>query len=309
MMIERVLVTGGSGFLGSYVVRELVARGVSVAVLHRGDAWPVRLDGLQGKIHLIEGDLYNFAWGRVAQDFAPQAVIHMAWAGVAGDSRNHVGQADNISATLRLADLAQQWGVEHFIGAGSQAEYGVMRSVCHEGDATFPTTLYGHAKLATGQMLQTFCQQKDMRCAWLRIFSTYGAQDHDSWMIPTLIKHLLSGDCPPLTKGEQLWDFLHARDAASAFVAVLFHEVAQGVFNLGSGYAPPLAETIKIIRDAIDPDLTLGFGQVPYRPDQVMHLQADITRLKQLTNWSPIVSLQDGLKETVAWHAEQFRKN
>lgn len=308
MTIARVLVTGAGGFLGSYCMRALLARGCTVAVLQRSAELPERLADLAGQLTVIQGDLFAADWAEQAKAFAPDAVLHMAWGGVAGSARNDIAQADNIPATLRLAALARDWGARHFIGAGSQAEYGPLNRLCSETDPALPTTLYGHAKLAACNMTQAFCGLHDLRFAWLRIFSTYGPQDHMAWMIPSLINNLLAGQCPPLTRGEQRWDFLHARDAAAAFAAVVCDPQAVGVFNLGSGTAPPLAETITIIRDAIDPALPLGFGQVPYRPDQVMHLQADIGRLKQVTGWQPQIKLRDGLNETVAWYAERFKE-
>jgi nucleoside-diphosphate-sugar epimerase len=109
---------------------------------------------------------------------------------------------------------------------------------------------------------------------------------------------------PKLTAGEQLWDYLHVSDAARAFVAVAQHR-AEGVFNLGSGEAPSLRSTIEHIRDLVSPGAALGFGQVPYRNDQVMRLQAVNSKLRQCTDWQPMVSLNDGLQETVTWFTQK----
>jgi nucleoside-diphosphate-sugar epimerase len=76
---------------------------------------------------------------------------------------------------------------------------------------------------------------------------------------------------------------------------------AHGVFNLGSGVAHKLADIVTTLRDLIDPSLPLGFGEVPYRQDQVMYLEADITRLTAATGWTPRVPLEVGLREVVDW--------
>ncbi len=308
MSIERILIAGAGGFLGSFVARTMVGQGLAVAVLQRGATLPERLSGLEGKLTLIKGDLMaGMEWHEAARQFAPDALLHMAWLGVAGSARNEVSQVDNVPATLRLAAAAREWGARHFVGAGSQAEYGPINRLCREDDPAAPTTLYGHAKLAACRVTETWCGLNEMRFAWLRIFSTYGPRDHEHWMIPSLIRTLLAGECPLLTKGEQKWDFLHVRDAAAGFAAVLLNEQATGIFNLGSGDAPRLADTIGMIRDAVDPTLPLGFGQIDYRPDQVMHLQADIGRITAVTGWRPVVPLRDGLNETVKWYAELFK--
>ena len=102
-----------------------------------------------------------------------------------------------------------------------------------------------------------------------------------------------------MTRGEQLWDFLHVEDAARAFVAAA-ESHTNGVFNLGSGEANPLRKVIEMVRDLINPALPLGFGEVPYRPDQVMCLQADIMRITSETGWRPQTPLLEGLAKCVA---------
>jgi nucleoside-diphosphate-sugar epimerase len=136
----------------------------------------------------------------------------------------------------------------------------------------------------------------------LRLFSSYGPGDNPSWMITGLIDRLLHGERPRLTLGEQRWDYLHVRDVARALVAVLETPTATGPFNLGSGVALPLRDIMESVRDMIDPRLPLGIGEIPYRPDQVMHLEADPSRLMEATGWRPQTPLADGLRETIAWH-------
>ncbi len=78
-----------------------------------------------------------------------------------------------------------------------------------------------------------------------------------------------------------------------------------GVYNLGSGRAVPVREIVETIRDLIDPRLPLGFGERPFAPNQVMHLEADVARLRAATGWAPAVPLRAGLERTVRW----FREN
>jgi UDP-glucose 4-epimerase len=308
-MIQRVLVTGGSGFLGSYVVRALLGKNLDVAVLLRSQSLPERLQNLEKKLTIIQGELTQPEnWLQTARTFAPEAIIHMAWQGVAGKARNDPAQKDNIAATVTLANVAKKLGAQHFIGAGTQAEYGPVNRLCSESDPENPTTLYGEAKLEAKQKTEVYCQENNMRFAWLRIFSTYGPGDHDYWLIPYLVREMLAARVPQLTACEQLWDYLHAHDAADAFVRVLQNEKASGIFNLGSGEAYPLALTVKTIRDQINPDLPLGIGAIPYQADQVMHLQADISKLTNATGWTPKIPLIDGLRETVAWYVKKYKQ-
>lgn len=298
----RVFVTGASGFLGSYLVADLLARGHEVAVLLRPDSASWRLAEVYDRLHVIPGALEHLdALRGPLLVFAPEAVVHMAWRGVAGSDRNSPLQAANVTDTVGLAELATEAGAKAFVGAGSQAEYGPYDRAIRESDIVRPTTLYGMAKLAAGSMALRLCQERGLRAAWLRIFSTYGPKDADYWLIPSMIRNLRSGQHMALTACEQRWGFLHARDAAAAFRLAVTHDAASGIFNVGSPEAPPLRETVSRLRDLVDPGASLGFGELAYRPDQVMILAADVSRMLAL-GWKPEVPLDQGLRETVDWH-------
>jgi UDP-glucose 4-epimerase len=299
----RVFITGAAGFVGSFLVRRLLEAGRhSVGVLLRrpGEAWRIRpyLPGL----HVSEGSLEDRAavqQGLVS--FRPEAVVHLAWRGVAGRDRNSVEQWRNVACGLELLELAAKAGARHWLGLGSQAEYGVCANRIDETVSAKPTTLYGASKLATFQLAQRVSVELGVRFAWLRLFSSYGPTDNPEWMIPYLIQQLLRRERPRLTQAEQRWDYIYVDDVALALQAVLETRDASGCFNVGSGEAISLRAIIETVRDMIDPALPLGFGEIPYRPDQVMHLEADISALTRATGWRPATTIADGLASTVTW--------
>jgi nucleoside-diphosphate-sugar epimerase len=192
-------------------------------------------------------------------------------------------------------------GTSVFVGVGSQGEYGAD-STMREDSCPEPTTLYGASKVASLYLTRQLAMQVGIRHVWLRLFSTYGPGDNSGWLIPTLIDSMLSGRRPKITLGTQYWDWLHVEDVARAILAVATKPSAQGVFNLGSGRAVQVRTVVQKIRDLTAPDMELVFGEVPFRSDQVMYLKADISRLCRDTNWSPHISLENGLFQTVAWH-------
>jgi len=298
----RVFVTGASGFLGSFLVAELLEHGHQVAVLLRPGGDPWRISEQLSRLTTITGgfdDIETLLGPLTA--FRPDAVAHLAWRGVGNADRNSPIQAYNIPDTLDLAALSMKAGATIFVGAGSHAEYGPYSRSIRESDVPGPTTLSGRAKLAAGAMAGQLCAEGVTRFAWLRIFSTYGPKDAPNWLIPSMMRTFREGKRMSLTQCEQRWGFLHARDAASAFRLAITRDDAEGVFNLGSYEAPPLRETVTALRDLVNPNADLGFGDIPYRPDQVMILQADISRLEAL-GWRPQIGLQEGLSETVTWY-------
>ncbi|MBN2446034.1 MAG: NAD(P)-dependent oxidoreductase [Phycisphaerae bacterium] len=301
----RILLTGATGFLGAHLLRHLLSRGHTAAVLLRPHTDPWRIADQLPRVHRIDADLANAPAAESAlADFAPETLIHLAWAGVINADRDDLRQLDNVTHTVELLKTANRAGVQHYIALGSQAEYGPANQRLDETHSTNPTTLYGASKLAACVLTRRLCDQFGLRFAWLRLFSAYGEMDNPAWMIPYLIMRLLKREEPELTAGTQLWDHIYAGDAAAAICAVAEQPAAAGIFNLGSGQARPLREIIEKLRDLVDPALPLGLGQVPFRPDQVMHLEANIDRLRACTGWSPAVSLADGLARTVNWYRE-----
>ena len=297
--MNRVLITGGAGFVGSRVVHQLVEQERDVALLLRETTDTRRLHGVLKNCTVIRGDLTCLEDLRAPlKAFAPDGVLHLAWAGVKGAERNSAVQLLNVKTSIDLFQLTGEIGCNNFVGLGSQAEYGLLSGKIDERAATQPTTTYGAAKLATCYLLERAAAAADRPFAWLRLFSSYGPDDDPSWLIPYLIQSLAAGGRPSLTKAEQVWDYIHVDDVAEAIIAVL-NANAHGVFNLGSGQARALREIITIIRDMIDPSLELGFGDKPYRPDQVMHLEADISALAVAAAWYPKVRLEDGLTDLV----------
>jgi nucleoside-diphosphate-sugar epimerase len=302
----RCLVTGASGFLGSHLVRALLEREQDVTVLLRPNSKPERLLDCLPRVRVLHGSLDDL--GELADGLRQQpveAAFHLAWSGVTGEFRNCTEPAiENVAGTLRLWELLRQNHCAAFIGVGSQAEYGPKTGILTEDLPTVPQTVYGASKLALSLLLKQFCQSAEMRFVWLRLLSVYGPGDDQRHMVPGLISALLHGEKPALTAGEQVWDYLYVDDAAAAICAVL-QSKDEGVFNIGSGQACVLRDFVTLLRDTIDPSLPLGFGEVPYRHDQVMHLETDISRMRAATGWTPQISLQEGIQRTVAWYRRQ----
>lgn len=169
-----------------------------------------------------------------------------------------------------------------------------------------PENGYGMAKLCAGLMSRTEAAALGVDHVWARVLSVYGPHDGPATMISGTIRALLAGQCPPLTKGEQQWDYLYSADAAEAFYLMALRGQNGSVYPLGSGQARPLKEYILALRDAIDPALSLGFGQVPYGPNQVMHLQADIAPLTRDTGFVPGTEFTEGIRKTIEWVRKEY---
>jgi nucleoside-diphosphate-sugar epimerase len=294
----RVLVTGAGGFLGSHVTRALVERGCEVTAVVRSHDW--RLAGVMART--VRADLDSSCESLLAEA-RPAVVCDLAWHGVGNRFHHDSTQVEmNLRTHLDLVRAAGHAGCRRFVGLGSQAEYGPHPGRLDETATTVPVTLYGATKLAVGAIGRQLAIAAGMEFVWLRLFSTYGPMDDPAWLIPSVILSLLRGGRPDLTPGTQKWDYLFVGDAAGAIAEACCASVLDGTFNLGSGRPVAVREIVEAVRDLVDPRLSLAFGARPFGPNQLMHLEADISKLSAAISWRPTTSLSDGLSRTVDWY-------
>ena len=306
--IKSAVVTGPTGAVGTALCRHMTERGITVwAVIRPGSARAEHLREIKG-VELVECDAAALA---VLPELIPaaDAFFHLAWAKTTGQGRNDMpAQINNIRYTVDAVRAAKALDCRVFVGAGSQAEYGRVNHALTPATPCFPENGYGMAKLCAGQMSRTECTRLGIDHVWPRILSVYGPYDGENALIPALIRKLLKGECMPLTAGEQIWDYLYAGDAAEALYALALHGRNASVYPLGSGRAMPLRDYLEILRDAIDPALPLGLGEVPYGEKQVMHLEADLAALSADTGFLPHTDFAAGIRKTITSIQQQMSR-
>ncbi|HKO95963.1 MAG TPA: NAD(P)-dependent oxidoreductase [Pyrinomonadaceae bacterium] len=299
----RCLVTGASGHLGSFLTQRLINEGWIVTVLVRYESDLSRLADVLNQVVIVRANLSSVSEAAQAiKNAEPEVVFHLAWEGVTSEFKNAPLQTEeNVSGSLKLLEIAREAGCKHWIGMGSQAEYGTYDDVLTEDTPTNPLTAYGAGKLSVGLKTRSFCERYGIGYTWVRLLATYGPMDDERHLIPSVILQLLKGRRPRLTSGEQRWDYLYVTDAAEATYQLAANG-AQGVFNVGSGKSYSVRGILERIRDLIDPSLELGFGDLDYTEDQIMRLATSIDALRRATGWTPRVDLDEGLTQTVDWY-------
>ena len=295
--MKRVIITGVTGAIGTALINECIDEGVEVLALCNPNSRrnsripqhelvtciPCTLDNLD-QLNSLSGKTYD-------------VFFHLGWAGTTGQARNDMYlQNMNVRYALDAVDAAKRFGCSTFVGVGSQAEYGKYEGVLKPDTPVFPDTGYGIAKLSAGLMTKKHAQQIGIKHIWTRILSVYGPNDWDGSLVMSVISKLLAGEPPNLTKGEQKWDYLYSGDAASALIALSENGRDGKTYVLGSGSARPLSEYVGIIHNLLKSDTIINYGALPYVSGQSMYLQADISAIKEDTNWNgPQVSFENGI--------------
>ena len=284
--MKRILLSGATGMIGCAIVREAIRRGDDVTCLVRSSSPRIANIPQGERIHIVDCAVSDYA--ALELDGQYDVFMHLAWEKTSGGGRDDVdSQLKNIQYTLDAVHLASRLGCKVFIGAGSQAEFGVKSEALTCGMSVNPESGYGIAKFAAGKFSAMLCKQLGIRFNWLRILSVYGKNDGENSLISYVIRELKSGRSPELTKCEQIWDYLNCDDAARAFFAVAEKGVDGKAYPLGSGCGKRLSEYVETLRDAINPNIKLEFGKKPYYPHQPMYLVADISELTVDTGWRP----------------------
>lgn len=298
--MKRAIITGATGAVGTALIKELISHNIEVLVFCR--------EGSKRNVQIPSHELVTIKYCALNELETVQndtgknydVFYHFAWAGTTGAARNDMYlQNQNVRYALDAVAAAKRFGCQLFIGAGSQAEYGRVEGLLRPDTPTFPEMGYGIGKLCAGQMTREYAHQLGMEHIWVRILSVYGPNDGTQSMIMSTILKLKNGEVPEFTKGEQLWDYLYSGDAANAF-RLLGEKGCDGkVYVLGSGKARPLAEYIKDIKNSVNAKAEIALGAIPYGKKQVMHLQADVTQLKQDTGWENITSFREGIRRII----------
>lgn len=302
----NILVTGGSGFIGSHVVQALVGTGHQVAVfdnLSTGNR-----ANLDGGCDLIEGDIRDFNSIKAALG-GRDAVIHMAAYTSVPDSfaESALCFEVNVQGTLNVLEAAALKGVKKVIFASSSAVYAEepagskSEAMCPE-----PSSPYGVSKLEGEHLLQWFQKRKGLIPTAFRFFNVYGSkQDATSAyaaVIPIFIRQGL--DKEPMTvcgSGEQTRDFVHVSDVASAHRRALNSEET-GVYNVGTGIEVSILELASMVASAFG--IESNIVHTEDRLGDVLASTAVISTIRDRLGWNPRIDLKQGLMETIEWQRQ-----
>ena len=305
MKIHSAIVNGSLGTIGLALVKRLLEQGVEkvYAVAYPGDP---RITKIPEGAVVVPCDMREIGKLKEQIPTPVDAFFQLAWMGAIGDGRNDMLlQTTNIKCAIEAAQTAKDLGCQVYVGVGSQAEHGRIEGKVTADAPCFPVNGYGMAKLCTGQMTRVICRQLGLRHEWARVLSVFGANDGPLAVISILLDKLTKGEKPSLTAGEQMWDYIYADDAADALICMAEEGKDGAIYPVGSGEARPLKEYFEILRDAVDPSLPLGLGEIPYPAGQVMHLQADITQLTEDTGFRPKYTFEEAAKVVVAEYQER----
>jgi nucleoside-diphosphate-sugar epimerase len=296
--MKRVLVTGASGFIGQQCLPSLAARGYEVHAAYCLKAPEENLTNT----HWHRVDLLNSerAFELMAK-IQPTHFLHFAWFVEPGKYWHSVENIRWVQSSLDLLRAFLQHGGQRVVIAGTCAEYDWKYGFCSEEiTPLIPKSLYGVCKHSLEGMLGAFAKQAGLSSAWGRIFFPYGPHEHPERLIPSVIRSLLYGKPVRCSHGNQIRDFLHVKDVADAFIALLESEV-RGPVNIASGQPIAVKDIIGLLTQRLGHEKLVKFGSLPLAEGEPPLLVADVRRLGDEVGWRPKISLEQGLVATIQW--------
>ncbi len=293
-MKSTVLVTGGTGFIGSRVVRCLLAHGHRVALIKRSTSNMRRLDALRNKITFVDIDQQALA-PFLHQLGEVTAVIHLATCYARQGEPTHEVIESNIGFPLRVLEFVSGYGCRAFLNTDTflnsrGTNYPALQAYCKSK----------HQFADWGQATATARGVRFVNCSLEHVF---GPADREDKFVQNLLVRLLKSDQPiSLTRGEQVRDFIYVDDVAGALVRILHHTCEsadwQAEYQIGRGVPVSLRSFAELAKAIARSNAALHFGALPYRELEVMYSVADTTKLSAL-KWAAQTSLESGLRKTL----------
>lgn len=296
-MTKRVLVTGASGLVGRHVLPRLVQRGWDVHAVTSREAVPPTEGVTWHRGSLLDAD----ASSRIVHEAGASHLMHLAWYIAPGKWAAAPENFQWVEASIALLRAFLDRGGVRVVSAGSCLEYDWSYGYCSERRTPcVPHTAYGTCKHALQLLTSAMTAGDNLSSAWGRIFFVYGPHEHPDRLVASVINALLAGEPARCSHGNQVRDYLHADDVASAFVALLESNL-RGPINIASGEAVRLKEIVTRIGAIIGRPELIRLGAIPQAATDTPLVVADVSRLSGELGWKPQFDIEAGLRQTINW--------
>ncbi|MFK4326192.1 UDP-glucuronate decarboxylase [Bacillus sp. RC97] len=302
--MKKILVTGGSGWIGKYVVHSLIQKGYEVHATYNKNK-PSHLSCHWHKVNLLRDEEVK----KLIYEIKPTYLFHLAWEAVPPKCYVSINNYYWLQSSISLIQHFTTCGGKRVVVAGTGAEYEWFNGVLFEDSPLLSyKTPYSLCKNALHSWLQSYAKQTGLSMCWGRIFHMYGPYEHGNRLVSNIITSLLKNEEALCTHGNQSRDFLHVSDVADALVTLLQCNVT-GTINIASGHSVQIKELASIIAKKIGKENLIKLGAIPFPKDEPLFVGVNVERLKTEVKWLPTYDLNTGIEETIFWWESFIKKH
>ena len=294
--MKRIIITGATSMLGVALIEECVAHGIEVVALVRKDSLKTSRVPSSLHVNVVEADLHELTG--ITYEKSCDVFYHFAWAATSKEARDDPqSHLKNVQYTLDAVELARRVGCKVFVGAGSQAEYGIYNGKLAPDTRVDPLSSYGIAKYGAGKFSRKLCDQYGMSHIWTRIFSVYGEHDSENTMIQYALRQFRAGKPAQFSAATQKWNYLYEADAGKIFYLLGEKNVPSGTYCVASEDTRPLKDFILEMQQVYGNDAQCIFA--PPSNEKMVSLDPDITSLVEAIGWRPQTSFAEGIRKII----------
>jgi len=302
------LITGATGFIGSCLLRKLIAKNEITHVLLRKKAnlWRIRDLLLDTNIHFSNlSDIKSLS--KIVEKIKPDVIYHLATYGAYSSQDNaEASIKTNVIGTWNLLKATSTVNYELFVNTGSSSEYGFKKSPMTERDSLEPASYYAVTKCSQTLLCSYFAKENRKPIVTLRPFSVYGPYENKGRFVPTLLKALYSHNMMNLVSPSISRDWIYIDDIVDAYLLVSKLKNYSGeVFNIGTGVQKTIKQVVALASKVTNEKCNLCWNKMKNRKWDTDYWLADISKSNKLLGWEPRINLHDGLFLTWEW----FKRN
>lgn len=305
---KEVLVTGGCGFIGSEITKQLSSYGAHITIIDNLSSGKEDYIGKIKNVELIKSDLSNQKIIETAVK-GKEYIINLAALPFIPDSYYFPRKFFdvNVNSTIDLAIAAiKEKTIKRFVHISSSEIYGTARYVpMDENHQTIPQSTYAVSKLAGERVIFTLHKEHNLPAVIIRPFNSFGPNVTQPYIIPEIINQMLKSNEIELGNLNSKRDLTFVSDTARGIISSLVMEGAIGeVINIGSGRAFSIRDLVNMIADILQKEVSIKIDSSRFRPFDVDTLICNYDRASRILEWKPEVGIKEGLKITIKWIKE-----
>ena len=301
---SKILVAGGSGFIGANLIKELISSGNEIISISKNKSLKKKeLEKVKYIFHDLTRPLSKDIFKLLSDvQYIVNCSGYVDHSSFLNGGKNVL--KDHFESTFNLTNLAINLKVKSFIQIGSSDEYGENNSPISESIRESPISPYALGKVSSTHYLQQCFRQGLLNTVVIRPFLVYGEGQNKNRFLPYLIDNCINNREFKVTRGAQIRDFLYIKDFNLALIKAFKNQNAYGeVINIASGIPISIKEVIECVTDITGKGKPI-YGGIEYRKGESMNLYADIVKAKKILQWEPKFQFKDSLKKVINWYRE-----
>ncbi len=300
--MKKAIVTGANGFIGSWLIKELVKNKIEVYAIVKNEN--SNIDNLKklSNINIIYCDLCDInILPELIDDRNFDVFYHMAWVGSSGIFRGDYNiQLDYVRYSCEAIEVASKLNCKKFIFASSLMEY-EAHELMKTQKCPSKGYIYNAGKIAANYMCRTLANELKIEYISAIISNAYGPYENSPRLINTTIRKILNGEETQFTSGEQLYDFIYVKDVAKAFYMLGLYGKNNKSYYIGNEKQRKLKEFLLEINNIIGSKNELGLGKIPFNGISLTFNEFDRFMLNKDTGFKPKYTFEKGIRETIDW--------